>query len=298
MVKVRENVPASDVLNNAKHILFVEGTPTGLDVTVLRELVPRVRVEPLGPSLSVQSVATALHPFHPDYWFIVDRDDLADSVVELSWQRFPNPDENNLLIWRRKELESYFLEPAWVRSSKYWNKPSDDESVLIAWLEQEATAVLWFEAAKRVVLSKRNAVKRLDAPLFKLGEIRGLSRDDVIQRLIESPAIHALRSLQSVGLEDTQLRAAFGDEVQVLSDGVTPLKIGKGRWRELIGAKALFSQMINQFYLVPDLANPAGPPLSGRDAERAVAVDLLRNHSEFMPHDFAELSKFLTDHAK
>lgn len=85
------------------------------------------------PSFSVRSVATALRQFHPEYWFVIDRDDWDDTAVEASWQRFPDPAHDNLLIWRKKELESYFLEPDWACRSRYL-MPSASSNALKNWL--------------------------------------------------------------------------------------------------------------------------------------------------------------------
>lgn len=69
MVTVKTGASSQDVLQGAKHVLFVEGTK---DVAVLEKLLsPKLRVEPLGPSFSVRSVAKALRKFHPEYWFII-----------------------------------------------------------------------------------------------------------------------------------------------------------------------------------------------------------------------------------
>ena len=213
-MRITTGTAPSGVLQSAQHILFVEGaTKEGLDVNVLEELVgPKLRVEPLGPSYSVRSVATALHPFHPHYWFVIDRDDWDDATIEKSWQTFPDPQKHNLLIWRRKELESYFLEPDWVCQSRYVRKDLDPDA-LKTWLAAEATKVLWLEAANRVLIAKRTAVKQCEGALFAASDLATCqTQADVSRRLAASPLLASLA--QQVTLTEADIRAAFDDEVQ------------------------------------------------------------------------------------
>lgn len=295
MAAIRTGVASQEVLQGARHFLFVEGTRDGLDVTVLHELLtPKLRVEPLGPSFSVRSVATALHQFHPEYWFVIDRDDWDDAVVNASWINFPDPAKDNLLIWRRKELESYFLDPAWVCNSRY-RKPSTTPVALQSWLTAEASKVLLLESANRVLIAKRNRIKGCKGDLLVTKDIEGCTRDQVVEKLVASPLLASLASTTTAELAELQIRTAFDDEVAKLSGGVDPLAWGQGRWRDLISAKPLFRSMVNQWFEVPDHAEGGKARLTGRDAERAVAVDLLKNHQDTMPADFSELKRIL-DH--
>ena len=294
MVTVRTGASSQEVLQSARHVLFVEGTRDGLDVTVLHELLtPRLRVEPLGASFSVRSVATALHAFHPQYWFVIDRDDWDDATVDDSWNGFPDPKENNLLIWRRKELESYFLEPAWVCKSKYWKPPGKAPNALEDWLAAEASKTLWLASANRVLIAKRNRVKQCAGNLLAAGDVEGCTRDQVVDMLVSSPLLVSLASATELELAEEQVRKAFDEEVACLSGGAVPLVWGQGRWRDLIPAKALFRTMVNQWFQVPDQSKGGNARLTGRHAERAVAVDLLKNHQDTLPTDFVELKAIL-----
>jgi hypothetical protein len=293
MVRVRTGASPQDVLQGAKHILFVEGKRDGLDVAVLEKLLsPKLRVEPLGPSFSVRSVATALREFHPEYWFVIDRDDWADDKVEASWECFPDPAHDNLLIWRKKELESYFLEPDWVCRSRYLGSSASAEG-LKKWRAGEADRLLWLEAANRVLIKSRSSIKQQKGALLTPGEVQGFNREQVVIKLLGSPLLASLGSSMAVELSEERLRAAFDEQVVCLSGGTQPLVWGQGRWRDLILAKAIFRTMVNRWFDVPDQSRAAGARLTGKDAERAVAVDLLLHHQDAMPTDFSELKKVL-----
>lgn len=293
MVTVRTGALPQDVLQGAKHVLFVEGTKDGLDVVVLERLLsPKLRVEPLGPSFSVRSVATALRQFHPEYWFVIDRDDWDDAAVEASWRRFPDPAYDNLLIWRKKELESYFLEPDWACRSRYLASSVSSDS-LKTWLAAEAGGLLLLEAANRVLVKIRNSIKQSRAPLLTAAEVEGCTMAQVIQKLLDSPMLEMLAASMAVEVSEARVRTTFEDEVQHLSGGLLPLTWGTGRWRDLVSGKALFRSMVNRWFEVPDQRQDGKARLTGRDAERAVAVDLLLHHQDTMPADFSELKAVL-----
>lgn len=293
MVSVVTGASPQDVLQGAKHVLFVEGTKDGLDVAVLEKLLsPKLRVEPLGPSFSVRSVATALRQFHPEYWFVIDRDDWDDAAVETSWQRFPDPAHDNLLIWRKKELESYFLEPDWVCRSRYLISSTSSDA-LKAWLAAESDELLLLEAANRVLVKIRSSIKQSHAPLLTAAQVEGCTKEQVILELLASPMLETLAASVASEVSEAQVRTAFESEVQRLSGGTLPLTWGTGHWRDLVSSKALFRSMVNRWFEVPDLQKAGKARLTGRDAERAVAVDLLLHHQDAMPADFSELKTAL-----
>jgi len=293
MLTIETGAAAQAVLQGAQHVLFVEGTKDGLDVTVLGELVsPKLRVQPLGSSFSVRSAATALHVFHPEYWFVIDRDDWDEGVVEASWAHFPDPAYDNLLIWRRKEVESYFLEPDWLARSAYW-KPTASASELREWIAAQASASVWFAAANRVLVSRRNLVKRSPGPLLSEGQAHGRNASEVEELLVAAPLLQGLRDTVSSGVTEVEVRSAYHKECALLTGGVFPLQFGSGTWRELMPAKAMFRGIVNQWMRVPDQSRPGNARLTGRAAERAVAVDLLKNHHEYAPADLLKLRALL-----
>ena len=294
-MRVQTGVTAEAVTQGAKHVLYVEGNDDGLDVAVLQALLtPKIRVKPLLASHNIRSAAAALHRYHPEYWFIIDRDDWDDETVEASWQRFPDPDKHNLLIWRRKELESYFLEPAWLCASRYL-RPGTTEQQLQDWLVREANKLLLLESANRVLIALRNRVKRSEGSLFKPVQLGKLSKDEVADLLVASPVVTALKARLSDELTETQIRAAFDTQHATLSGGAAPLAWGQGRWRDLFSAKALFSGLVNQHMIVPDLSR-SNTRLTGWAAQHAVATDLLLHHRDAMPTDLHELRSMLERH--
>lgn len=223
---------------------------------------------------------------------IIDRDDWTDEVVEASWKSFPDPTCDNLLIWRRKELESYFLEPEWVCESRYVQSSVTPER-LQEWLASEADKRLLFEAVNRVLIKTRNAIKRGGPPLPSFNGFDGLDEEQVLQKVLRSPLLEHLGTVVEVEVSEARIRAAFAEEVRLLSGGSRPLTWGTGRWRDLASGKPLFRAMVNRWFFVPDLQMGGGARLTGRDAEYAVALELLSLRQGAMPADFSELRSVL-----
>jgi hypothetical protein len=59
-------------------------------------------------------VAHALYQYHHDYYFLIDRDHHNDEEIEQYWEKFPDESTDNPLIWRRREIENYFLIPEYL----------------------------------------------------------------------------------------------------------------------------------------------------------------------------------------
>lgn len=115
-MRVEDSVRPEQVRQSARHTLFVEGArDDAFDPTVLKRLFGMITVKALGPSHHIRAAAEAMYAHHPEHYFIIDRDFHDDTDVERTWSRFPDPEFSNLLMWRRRELENYFIEPAYLR---------------------------------------------------------------------------------------------------------------------------------------------------------------------------------------
>ena len=94
MIAVKKPLNSSEISQGAP-ILFVEGNnPDSFDRKTLEALFEgKIRVESLGPSSNIKSVAEAFYKYHPKYYFLIDRDHYDDKYVEKCWNNFPDPDE-------------------------------------------------------------------------------------------------------------------------------------------------------------------------------------------------------------
>jgi hypothetical protein len=157
-MKVIKDARPEEVKQSARHILFVEGSgKTPIDPIILNTLLKdSITVRPLGPSYHVKSVAEALYKEHPFYYFLIDRDHNSDTTVNKFWSNFPDPDQNNLLIWKRREIENYFLIPDYLMKSKYISVTKNQlESCLVDTCQK----FIFFDIANQVITEIRETLK-------------------------------------------------------------------------------------------------------------------------------------------
>lgn len=128
MMDIKTNIRPEEVLHQSQHVSFVEGKDrNAVGPKVLNELFENgLRIEPLGPSFYIKSFAEALYQHHPTYYFLIDRDHYDDEFIKNCWVSFPNPDKHNLLIWKKREIENYFIDPEYLSNSKYCKVSKDD----------------------------------------------------------------------------------------------------------------------------------------------------------------------------
>ena len=154
-MQAKKNISPEEINFSSKHVLFVEGTADSIDVEALENILD-INIEPMGPSYWIKSVAKALAPTHPTYYFLIDRDHYDDQAVEDYWKEFPNTETPNLLVWRKKEIENYFLEPNYLAQSKYFVKTKEELKDIIL---KEAQNRLFLNITNQVIISIREDFK-------------------------------------------------------------------------------------------------------------------------------------------
>jgi hypothetical protein len=102
MAGIEQRAPAEKSRQSVRQTLFVEGSKSSIDPQVLKTFFSEqginIRVEPLAHSSNLRTVARALYPYHPDYYFLIDRDHHSDEFVESCWNNFPDENTHNLLF--------------------------------------------------------------------------------------------------------------------------------------------------------------------------------------------------------
>ncbi len=287
MIRVTTGGAPENVLQDAKHVLFVEGeNDESFDVKVLEELFDfQITVKPLGPSYSLKNVATSLHPHHPDYYFLIDRDPHhSDDDVEKYWSNFPDPTSYNLLVWRRREIENYFLEPTYLRHSHFCRT---DEAGLTQKLIQAANQRLYLDAANYVIVAIRETQKREWIKLFKDPK-EFISAQFALERLKSRPEFsQRLANIES-SVSTEELERLFYETLQRMTGDMDELTIGHGKWLDMIQGKAVLAHLVNSACF--EVRTNAGELLQGRDKTREIVKDLLRQGSKIeQPRDFLDL---------
>lgn len=286
MIRAKVGGGPENVLEREKHVLFVEGEgEDAFDVRVLNELLDTpLTISPLGPSYSVKSVAQALHPYHPAYYFLIDRDPHHDDdFVERCWSNFLDPSTHNLLVWRRREIENYFLDPSYLVKSRFCNAT---EAQLADKLIQFATQRLFLDAANLVVIAVRELQKQDWIRPFKASD-NLISSKIALEKLKGRPEF--AQRLADVGesVSAGELERLFAETLQKMTGGDETLSLDRGAWIDMIQGKKVFGQLVNSACF--DVKTAKGDTLQGREKSHEIVKDLLRQDTSIQPLDFQEL---------
>jgi hypothetical protein len=275
---------------SARHKLFVEGsTDEEIDPAVIREFLTRnglaqIEVVATGGSSNIRNAADALLREHPTYYFLTDRDAQDDARVEESWRNFPDLTKKNLLIWRKRELENYFIDPDYIKKSR-WLKSNVSHQSLSNIILKEARRRLFMDAANLVLIELNAGVCAHFAKHF----------GEVAQFKTETRALTILTSYYQIAdklsevkaqLEQGNIEAIFRRYVAELSGGQIPLQYGTGAWLERMSGKEIFNCIINTCFSVKDAD---GHEVTHKRKATEVAKDLLRQPIDEQPSDFVAL---------
>ncbi len=289
MIRTETGVHPDRIRQQASHCLFVEGeSDDSFDVQVIQALLDRsginIKVKALGPSHTIRGAAEALHKVHPDYYFLIDRDHQHDRFVAKCWKNFPDPRESNLLVWRRRELESYFIIPEYLSESPHLKKrktKADLEQATLSCSQRR----LYLDAANLVIITVRERLKEKwiekfrDSACFR-------TEADALKALKGRPEWAKFGKKASSLLADRTLEKRLHETVVKLTGGQTNLEYGKGCWPELVKGKPVFRRIVNRLFEVRDTR---GRFVQGSERLSQVAKELVRLPLENQPQDFQEL---------
>lgn len=287
MIGVKVGIQPEEVTR--RHVLFVEGSDEdSVDPKVLSNLFSnKISIEPLGPSFSVKSVAEALQTYHPTYYFLIDRDHYDDSFIEERWDNFPDPNTNNLLVWRRREIENYFLDPDYLSRSKFCrvSQGSLEKEIL-----RSANDRLFLDVANHVVIHIREELKENWIQKFTNPE-EFSTKEDALQKLQKANefGLYSNKVQEKVSL--TELERRFSEFLERMTGGQKPLSFGVGEWLDLVQGKKVFNRVVNSACFQVTTAD--GTALSGRAKMKEIVKDLLRKGDAVQPRDFTRLKNLI-----
>lgn len=290
MIGVKRGIRAEEVRRQQQHVLFVEGHgQNSIDPKVLNELFHEsIRIEPMGASFSIKSVAEALFSHHPTYYFLIDRDHHQDCFIDSCWSNFPNPSTNNLLVWRRREIENYFLDPDYLFHSQYCTVSQAELTKKILDCVNDR---LFMDVANHVIISIREELKKnwiekytnhLDFPDKETALIKLKSAEELGQ--------HCHNVQQKVSPEEIETR--FNSYYERMTGGSDKVIAGCGDWLSMTQGKKVLSQVINS-NCFRDIATN-GSILNGAEKLNEVVRDLLRRDDPILPSDFVQLKQLIS----
>ena len=286
MPSVKTGISSEEVLH--QHVLFVEDNDANaLDPTVLKELFdPPLRIEPLGASFSVKSVAEALHPHHRKYYFLIDRDHHKIDFINHCWDNFPDSDTHNLLIWKRRELENYFLEPDYLVQSQFCQVKKDELEQQIL---QFANKRLFLDAANHVIVSIREELKENWIEKFSNPD-EFSSKEIALEKLKRTNKFEQHRTNVSNKVSTEEVERRFCECLELMTRGQDQLDFGRGDWLDMVQGKKILTQVINSGSF--QVRTSDGTALQGSEKLNETVKDLLRKDEQ--PADFVELKCLIT----
>ena len=287
MVSTKTGIRPEEVRFRGQHVLFVEGNEESIDSKVLNELFEDgIRIEPLGPSSSIRSVARALSRYHPTYYFLIDRDHHKDDFVERCWNNFPDPMTPNLLVWRRREIENYFLDPTYLLQSRFCQASQDElEEKILEYVKER----LFLDAANHVVISIRENLKR-DWIVKFLNPMDFSTKEKALQKLRDAEEFGQHRSDVDQKVSAAEVERRFHERVELMTGGQSPLIFGTGEWLYMVQGKRVLAQVINSgCFSVP---GADGTALEGREKTNEIVKNLLKEASVH-PDDFVTLRRLI-----
>lgn len=293
-MEVKSGVSAEAVNQAATHTLFVEGNGVNaIDPRAVSRLLrdTDITVRALGPSYHVKSAAQALHPHHPNYYFLIDRDHHDETSVDNAWGNFPNPDTYNLLIWRKRELENYFLDPDYLSESMFLSKkPAELKTRLL----KLGSMRVFFDIANQTIARVREVQKNKWIEDFT--DLTNFDTSDkALYQLKISDNLKARVATISEQMKFDSVEQVFRElESEFLAGSAKP-EFGKGKWLERMRGKPMITALVNECFEVKD---GDGKVLTGADAVTLVAEELLQKEVTLQPTDFQELHKLIAERVK
>jgi hypothetical protein len=280
-------------VNPAQHKLFVESSNNQeIDPIVIQELLGNnglaaVVVIGMGACHNVRSAAQALIKEYPLHYFLIDRDDQDQETVNKSWRSFPNPDEYNMLIWHKRELENYFIDPHYLEKSSFLKPEINIRQRIL----DECNRWIFLNAAN---LTLHSISRELQKPLLirhfrNRDEFRDRDEGRLKLEGLAAAMDDRKESVATILGESTVIQRYF-EFIEELSGGTIPLQYGSGSWLELMSGKQIFKAIANQCFEVKSLQ---GQLVTGKDKNKIIAKELTRLPLAQQPADFQRLVSLL-----
>ncbi len=293
MITAKKPSSPSEILQSARHVLFVEGNDSdAIDPLVLRTLLEeKIRVEPLGPSYNIRSAAEGLFKYHPDYYFLIDRDHYDDEFVKKCWDNFPDPDKSNLLIWHRREIENYFLIPEYISHSTNLVVSQDQLKKEII---RFCTERLYIDAANQVLISIREDLKANWIKLFT-NPFDFQTKESALIKLTEAKEFSLQKDKVIDTIEKDEICMRFNNSILEMTGGKDPIEFGSGKWLEMIRGKKVLPNIIKNCFQIKDAQ---GKSLQGKEKLNEIIKDLLKKPLKKQPEDFKKLHELISSRLK
>lgn len=291
-MRFQRGVNATQVLQTAQHKLFVEGKDNQeIDPVIIQELLNNneltaVEVQAMGSCEHIRSAAQALIHQHSSYYFLIDRDDQDQTNVDQSWLRFPDPNAYNMLIWHKRELENYFIDPNYIGKSSFL-KPNVNIQQRIL---NECNSRLFLDAANLTLYALNRELRKPLAISHFTNPAQFQNKNAGVSQLGQLTGLANKKTAVTSILKKNTVKSIYSDFVDELSGGVLPLQNGSGTWLARMSGKEVFRVIANQCFQVRNADNVL---LTGKEQNKQIAKELVKLPLAQQPTDFQTIVSLL-----
>ena len=286
---------ASKVNNGSTRYLFVEGCESSNDEALLKDVLGNVNVRGIGSSSCIERAAAAFKADNRMFYFVVDRDHHTQKEVNQSWKDL-RTDKSNIVIWRKKEFESYFIDPEFLLKSKYIKSNVTADIIKNKIISIVNKQIYWY-ALCRTIISVRERIKAKWIELPSFGSRDFNTRDKSLNVLLNSPELSSKLSDVRASLSASRISRIYDSELKKLTGGILPVQWGVGKWLELVPSKAILNSLICSSNLFIPVVSLDGKVLESKEAMHHIIKDIMSNPRN-VPSDFVELKTILENLSK
>ncbi len=250
------------------------------------QITDQLEIKPLGGAQNLIRAAEALKRVNPDNFFIIDRDYVCDDEVEKSWLEFESG-ESNILLWRRKEIENYFLDTELLSKLDYCKKTSKEsidqliKSHVKKWkfitignyvLQEHNERIRSKACAKNMSLPVDQSIKKADALASRIaGEWQDVALDELMKELTSKEKIMCLVEQYSNEIFESAKKD----------------KIGEDQWRKAVKGKEIVVEILGEKHF-------GFPQKSKNQNIKSIMFEVIDNiKKEKLAHDFNQLSDIM-----
>ena len=190
-------------------------------------------------------------------------------------------------MWRRREIENYFLEPPFLVKSAYCY---DSGTALEATLVEAAQERVFLDVANSVISSVRGEQKRTWINHFS-NPAEFASREAAVEQLISQEAFVERSEQVSAMLLKEELTKRFEESLAAMTGGGETLTYGTGQWVAMIRGKKVLPRLLNsRGFQVIDARDQR---LTGRKMQEEIVRELIKNNVDSLPEDLVKLQKLI-----
>lgn len=293
MMNIKKGLNASDISYGSSRVLFVEGQSGSIDEIVISRVIDFIQVKAIGPSSHIKPASKAFENVHPAYFFVVDRDHQEDDEVDKTWKDF-EAGYSNLIIWRKKELENYFLDPTLLHASTFLKKDVTINEIKASILNY-AKSNIYMHIVNRVIIELRETLKNKWIDTYKCENLFP-DANSALSVLLGNRFIQEKPTNVSSALSASAIESLFYKNLELmLGANQTELSWEQGKWLELMPGKNILRQILNDTRLF-NVEDTTGQCVTGLKKQEIILSRLLKDKSNW-PEDFKKLNELLKNRA-